>query len=44
MEMLVQHRHALDEQTAHLQAHKIKPDEKTEFYRKEIMRVKHTDL
>ena len=32
MEMLVQHRQALDEQIAQLQANKIKLDEKIEFY------------
>ena len=36
MEMLVQHRQALNEQIAQLQEHKIKLDEKIEFYRKEI--------
>ena len=36
MEMLVQHRRALNEQIAQLQEHKIKLDEKIEFYRKEI--------
>lgn len=36
MEMLVQHRQALDEQIAQLQAHKIKLDEKIELYRNEI--------
>lgn len=37
--MLVQHRQALDEQIAQLQEHKIKLDEKIEFYKKEIERV-----
>ena len=36
MEMLVQHRQALNEQIAQLQEHKAKLDEKIEFYRKEI--------
>ena len=36
MEMLVQHRQALNEQIAQLQEHKTKLDEKIEFYRKEI--------
>lgn len=39
MEMLVQHRQALNEQIAILQEHKTKLDEKIEFYRKEIERV-----
>lgn len=39
MEMLVQHRQALNEQIARLQEHKIKLDEKIEFYRNEIERV-----
>ena len=39
MEMLVQHRQALNEQVARLQEHKIKLDEKIEFYKKEIERV-----
>ena len=39
MEMLVQHRQALNEQIAQLQEHKIKLDEKIEFYKKEIERV-----
>ena len=39
MEMLVQHRQALNEQIAQLQEHKIKLDEKIEFYKKEIGRV-----
>ena len=39
MEMLVQHRQALNEQIAQLQEHKIKLDEKIEFYRNEIERV-----
>lgn len=37
--MLVQHRQALNEQTAQLQAHKIKLDEKIEFNSNEIERV-----
>ena len=41
MEMLVQHRQALDEQIAQLQAHKIKLDEKIEFYRNEIERTQN---
>ena len=36
MEMLVQHRQALNEQIAQLQEHEAKLDEKIEFYRKEI--------
>ena len=36
MEMLVKHRQALNEQIARLQEHKIKLDEKIEFYRNEI--------
>ncbi|EOS45335.1 hypothetical protein C810_02609 [Lachnospiraceae bacterium A2] len=39
MEMLVQHQQALNEQIAQLQEHKIKLDEKIEFYKKEIERV-----
>lgn len=39
MEMLVQHRQALNEQIAQLQEHKIKLDDKIEFYRKEIERL-----
>ena len=39
MEMLVQHRQALNEQIARLQEHKIKLDEKIEFYRNEIERT-----
>ena len=39
MEMLVQHLQALNEQIAQLQEHKIKLDEKIEFYKKEIERV-----
>lgn len=39
MEMLVQHRQALNKQIAQLQEHKIKLDEKIEFYKKEIERV-----
>ena len=41
MEMLVQHRQALNEQIARLQEHKIKLDEKIEFYRNEIERTKN---
>ena len=44
MEMLVQHRQALNEQITQLQEHKIKLDEKIEFYRKEIERVNNTNL
>ena len=44
MEMLVQHRQALNEQIAQLQEHKTKLDEKIEFYRKEIERVNNTNL
>ncbi len=36
MEMLMQHRLALNEQIAQLQEHQIKLDEKIEFYQKEI--------
>ena len=36
MEMLMQHRQALNEQISMLQEHKNKLDEKIEFYRKEI--------
>ena len=39
MEMLVQHRQALNELIGQLQEHKIKLDEKIEFYKKEIERV-----
>ncbi len=39
MEMLVQHRQALNDRIAQLQEHKIKLDEKIEFYRNEIERV-----
>ena len=39
MEMLVQHRQVLNDQIARLQEHKIKLDEKIEFYRNEIKRV-----
>ena len=39
MEMLVQHRQALNEQITRLQEHKIKLDEKIQFYRNEIERV-----
>ena len=41
MEMLVQHRQALNEQITRLQEHKIKLDEKIEFYRNEIERTKN---
>ena len=41
MEMLVQHRQALNEQIARLQEHKIKLDEKIEFYRDEIKRTQN---
>ncbi len=41
MEMLVQHRQALNEQIAQLQEHKIKLDEKIEFYRNEIKRTQN---
>lgn len=44
MELLVQHRQALDEQIAQLQAHKIKLDEKIEFYSNEIERVHDAPL
>ncbi|GFI15265.1 hypothetical protein IMSAGC009_00422 [Lachnospiraceae bacterium] len=44
MEMLVLHRQALNEQIARLQKHKIKLDEKIEFYRKEIERVHNAPL
>lgn len=43
MEMLVQHRQALNEQIALLQEHKAKLDEKIEFYKKEIERVNNTN-
>ena len=39
MEMLLQHRQALNEQIAQLKVLKIKLDEKIDFYRKEIERV-----
>ncbi len=39
MEMLVQHQQALNEQIARLQEHKIKLDEKIEFYKNEIERT-----
>ena len=39
MEMLLQHRQALNEQIAQLKEHKIKLDEKIDIYRKEIERV-----
>lgn len=38
MEMLVQHRQALNEQIAKLQEHKMKLDEKIEIYRSELVR------
>lgn len=41
MEMLVQHRQALNAQIAQLQAHRIKLDEKIDFYRNEIARTQH---
>jgi DNA-binding transcriptional MerR regulator len=41
MEMLVQHRQALNKQIAQLQEHKIKLDEKIEFYRNEIKRTQN---
>ena len=41
MEMLVQHRQALNEQIARLQEHKIKLDEKIDFYRNEIKRTQN---
>ena len=41
MEMLVQHRQALNEQITRLQEHKIKLDEKIEFYRNEIERTQN---
>ena len=44
MEMLVQHRQALNEQIAQLQEHKIKLDEKIEFYNSEIERVNNSNL
>ena len=44
MEMLVQHRQALNEQIAQLQEHKIKLDEKIEFYRNEIERTQNNFL
>ena len=37
--MLAQHRLALNKQIARLQEHKIKLDEKIEFYKKEIERI-----
>ena len=37
----VQHRQALNEQIARLQEHKIKLDEKIEFYRNEIKRTQN---
>ena len=39
MEMLIQHRQALNEQIKQLQEHKVKLDEKIDFYRKEIERT-----
>ena len=44
MEMLVQHRQALNEQIVQLQEHKLKLDEKIDFYRKEIERVNNSFL
>ncbi len=44
MEMLMQHREALNKQIAQLQAHKLKLDEKIEFYRKEIYRCASSSL
>ena len=44
MELLVKHRQALNEQIAQLQEHKIKLDEKIEFYNNEIERVNNTNL
>ena len=41
MEMLVQHRQALNEQIARLQEHKVKLEEKIEFYRNEIKRTRN---
>ena len=41
IEMLVHHRQALNEQIAQLQEHKIKLDEKIEFYRNEIERTQN---
>jgi len=41
MEILVQHRQVLNEQIARLQEHKIKLDEKIEFYRNEIKRTQN---
>jgi uncharacterized small protein (DUF1192 family) len=41
MEMLVQHQQTLNEQIERLQAHKIKLDEKIEFYRNEIERTQN---
>ena len=41
MEMLVQHRQALNKQITRLQEHKIKLDEKIEFYRNEIERTQN---
>ena len=43
MEMLVQHRQALNEQIEQLQEHQIKLDEKIEFYSNEIERVSNTN-
>lgn len=42
MEMLLQHRQALNEQIARLQEHKIKLDEKIDFYRNEMERTQNT--
>ena len=44
MKMLVQHRQALNEQIVQLQEHKLKLDEKIDFYRKEIERVNNSFL
>ncbi len=41
MEMLVQHRQALNEQIARLQEHRIKLDEKIGVYRNEIERTQN---
>lgn len=41
MEMLLQHRQALNEQIARLQEHKIKLDEKIDFYRNEMERTQN---
>ncbi|MBD5521353.1 MAG: MerR family transcriptional regulator [Lachnospiraceae bacterium] len=44
LEILVLHRQTLNEQIAQLQEHKIKLDEKIEFYRKEIEHVNDAHL